>query len=216
MFAGSASSAVAGIARQTEALTVDVAEPAGLCLLGVMKTAGPIDRNVALVARQPRGALCPPRCQCCGRAYALRVRERRGGLPMEPPAEIEQYSKSPSKIGQSSAVLTARASRQPALSRAETQVPATPTSAHLPCQSGNLGSAGPLCGLLDEVRSDAREKVDVFVRVELGHLFAGRRFGALRATGRVNQPSRSPLDGQCRRSPASGAVVGRTKISIFL
>lgn len=99
---------------------------------------------------------------------------------MEPPAEIEQYSNSPSKTGQSSPRLTvqdpARQLRR-MLDMQGSRKELTP--AHLSCEPRNLRAAGPLGSRLDQVGRDAREEVDILVCVELSHLLARSGLGAL-------------------------------------
>jgi hypothetical protein len=76
---------------------VDVAKARCFIALGVMQTACPIDGNVTVAAANALRSTCKVRMgQTCG---AL--------VPMEPPAEMEQYSKIPSNTGQSSPTLTA-------------------------------------------------------------------------------------------------------------
>lgn len=96
-------------------------------------------------------------------------------LPMEPPAEMEQYSNNPSKIGQSSPTLSVHQGYQ------------TLSVSNLATASWLIygyEAQVPTFLLFSSVavrilRVDAVQEVDVFIRVELRHLPLGRRFCSL-------------------------------------
>lgn len=135
-------------------------------------------------------------------------RQGRKDTPIEPPAEMEQYSNSPSKTGQSSATLTAGKGGRISMRQRSGPVWTSTllTATHLPRKSSHLGPASPFRCLFDQIGRDAREKVHVFVGMELSHLFPGRRLGALRTDNQVS--TRSIVGswswrGDAQRSPSS-------------
>lgn len=96
---------------------VDVAEPRGLGLLGVVKTSGPVHRNVRLLPvelHRTRWEATGNREQQNAGMVSFKIRgvSRRIKLnltpdsPAEPPAESWQNSNRPSNTGQSSPTLT--------------------------------------------------------------------------------------------------------------
>lgn len=153
-----------------------------------MKSSSPVDRNVALVSRQPSSTLCSRKRNAISTAPRAHTRPR--GSPIDPPAEIEQYSNKPSNTGQSSPTLTARnqsAFPPPSQSRKAVKL----TLAHLPSNPSRASSSS-LCRRLDQIRRDARKEVYVFVRVELSHLLARCGLGALCGRGLVWALGRAP------------------------
>jgi hypothetical protein len=121
-------------------LTIDIAETTRFGLFGVMETTSPIDGDITLVSRQSRCALC--------------VISSHPSLdevlhsPIDPPADMEQYSNSPSNIGQSSPTLSAR-------------------QLYSAIQSETLTSDLLSCELMCVFGVYTMQEIDVFIRVEL-------------------------------------------------
>lgn len=86
-----------------KAHTIDVTESAGFALLSMMQTTCPVNCDVAFVSTQASSTLYQ-----VIKSEIFRIRIMISILPIEPPADIEQYSKSPSKTGQSSPTLSVK------------------------------------------------------------------------------------------------------------
>lgn len=162
--------------RKKGQLTIDITEPARFRLFGMMQTSCPVDCYVALIPRQSRGTLC-------GRVsvllvpspYGLRVRvlgKEEASSPMDPPAEMEQYSNKPSNMGQSSPTLSITHTVSCNSCRASKEM-------GLPATLSQLTFNLLLCELKSCIGRNAVQEIDVLVRVELGHLAFRSWFGAL-------------------------------------
>lgn len=185
--------------EDVNAPTVDIAEPARLGLLGVMKTSSPIHRDVAFVPRQPRRTLWSASARASHKGMSQREAlpthrpSRRDGTILEQPVEDRAII---------SHVICGHQHVAPSDPEADSKVRLSRTF-HL--------LLGELVGV---VGGDAVQEIDVFVRVELGHLAFRGWLGALQQIS----PEFGPSSVLARKYTAKtdGAALEPTKISIFL
>ena len=140
-------------------LTIDIAETTGFTFLGMMKSSCPVNGDVAFVSTESSRALYQHDYIDPNPWKWVRW------LPIDPPADIEQYSNNPSNTGQSSPTLSE--SDGDTLSGSVYHIERRRTLV-LFLHKGVHVAGGY-----------STQKLDVFIRVELSHFPFCCRFCAL-------------------------------------